>query len=70
MALLARKRVHPGLIAKLIERSPIVAAGLLSRAATRRRGSLDLPGYEAVDLFILDWLAGEALRGRRSYLPL
>jgi hypothetical protein len=48
-----------------------VSAGLLPRAAARRRGSLDLPaGYEAVDRFVLDWLAAEALRSRRNYLPL
>jgi hypothetical protein len=71
MASLARRRVHLGLIAKLIGRSPIIAAGLLPRAPARRRGSLDLPaGYEAVDLFILDWIAAEALRGHRNCLPL
>jgi hypothetical protein len=71
MASLARRRVHLGLIAKLIGRSPIMTAGLLPRAAGRRRGSLDLPaGYEAVDLFILNWLAAEALRSRRNCLPL
>jgi hypothetical protein len=71
MASLARRRVHLGLIAKLIGRSPITTAGLLPRAAARRRGLLDLPaGYEAVDLFILDWLAAEALRSRRNCLPL
>jgi hypothetical protein len=71
MALLARRRVHLGLIAKLIERSPVVAAGLLPCATARRRASLDLPaGYEAVDVFILDWLAAEALRHRRNFLPL
>jgi hypothetical protein len=60
-----------GLIAKLIGRSPIMTAGLLPQAAARRRGSLDLPrGYEAVDLFILDWLATEGLRGRRNWLLL
>jgi hypothetical protein len=70
MASLARKRVHLGLIAKLIRRSPIMAAGL-SAAAARRGRLRDLPaGYEAVDLFVLDWLAAEALRSRRSYLPL
>jgi hypothetical protein len=71
MASLARRRVHLGLIGKLIKCSPIVAAGLLPRAAARRRGSLDLPaGYQAVDVFILDWLAAEAWRNRRNYLPL
>jgi hypothetical protein len=71
MASLARGRVHLGLIAELIGRSPIMAAGLLPRAAARRRGSPDLPaGYEAVDLFILDWLAAEARRSHRNWLPL
>jgi hypothetical protein len=60
-----------GLIAKLIGHSPIMTAGLLPRAAARHRGSLDLPaGYEAIDLFILDWLAAEASRSRRNCLPL
>ena len=69
MATLARRKVHLGLIARLIGCSPIVSAGLLSRAAARRRGSFDLPaGYEAVDRFVLD--AAEALRSRRNYLPL
>jgi hypothetical protein len=59
------------LIAKLIERSPIMAAGLSPRAAACRHGRVELPpGYEAVDLFILGWLAREALRRRRNYLPL
>ena len=70
MASLAGRRAHLDLIAELIGRSPIMAIGLLPRAAARRRGSLDLPaGYEAVDLFILDWLAAEALRSRRNCLP-
>jgi len=67
MATLARRKVHLGLIARLIGCSPITSAGLLPRAAARRRGSLDLP---AVDRFVLDWLAAEALRSRRNYLPL
>jgi hypothetical protein len=71
MAFLARRRVGLGLITKLIERSPIMAGGLLPRAATRRGGPLDLPpGYEDVDLFILGWLASEAFRRPRNYLPL
>jgi hypothetical protein len=71
MASLARRRVHLGLIARLIRRSPIVAIGFFPPAAPRRRGSLDLPvGYEAIDIFILDWLAAEALRQPRNYLPL
>ena len=71
MATLARRPVHLGLIAKLIGRSPIVSAGFSRRAAARRSGMPDLPpGYEAVDLFVLDWLAAEAFRCRRNYLPL
>jgi len=66
----ARRRLHLGLITELIGRSTIMTAGLLPRAAARRRGSLDLPaGYEAVDVFILDWLAAEGLRSRRNCLP-
>jgi hypothetical protein len=57
-------------IATLIGYSPIMCAGLLPGAASRR-GSLDLPaGYEAVDIYVLDWLAAEAGRSRRNYLPL
>ena len=42
---------------------------VLRRAA--RPDPLDLPpGYEAVDLFILQWIAAEALRSRRNCLPL
>jgi hypothetical protein len=67
MATLARRKVHLGLIARLIGCSPITSAGLLPRAAARGRGSRDLP---AVDRFVLDWLAAEALRSRRNYLPL
>ena len=64
------RRVHLGLIATLIGYSPIMCAGLLPGAASRR-GSLDLPaGYEAVDIYVLDWLAAEAGRSRRNYLPL
>jgi hypothetical protein len=70
MASLAGRRAHLGLIAELIGRSPIMATRLLPHAAARRRRSPDLPaGYEAVDLFILDWLAAEALRTRRNCLP-
>jgi hypothetical protein len=71
MASSARRRVHLGLIAKLIKRSPIVAIGLFPPAASRRPGSLDLPvGYDTIDILILDWLAAEALRQPRNYLPL
>jgi hypothetical protein len=68
MASLARRRGHLGLIARLIGRSPILTVGLLPRA---KRPALDLPAdYEAVDLFILQWIAAEALHRRRRYLPL
>ena len=71
MASLTRRRVQLGLIIKLIERSPIVARGFLPHAAAWRRRALDLPaGYDAIDIFVLDWLAGEAVRGRHKYLPL
>jgi hypothetical protein len=71
MTFSARRRVRLGLIASLIERSPIAAAGLLPRAAARRRALPDLPaGYEAVDVFILDWLVAETWRSRRNYRPL
>lgn len=69
MAPLARRYGRLGLIARLLGRSPIVTAGAFRRAA--RPEPLDLPpGYEAVDLFILQWIATEALRSRRNYLPL
>ena len=71
MASLARRRVQLGLIIKLIERSPIMARGFLPHAAAWRRRALDLPtGYDAIDVFVLDWLAGEAVRGHHKYLPL
>jgi len=70
MASSMHRRVHLGLIATLIGYSPIMCAGL-SPGAASRRGSLDLPaGYEAVDVYVLDWLAAEAGRSRRNYLPL
>ena len=70
MASSVHRRVHLGLIATLIGHSPIMCAGLLAGAASRR-GSVDLPaGYEAVDVYVLDWLAAEAGRSRRNYLPL
>ena len=70
MTFSARKRMHVGLLARLIGRSPIKAGGIWPHTRSRRRGLLDLPaGYEAVDRFILDWLAAEALRGRRNSLP-
>jgi hypothetical protein len=69
MASSTRQRGRFGVIARLIARSPIVMGGLLRRAD--RREVRDLPsGYEAVDLFILQWIAAEALRNRRKYLPL
>jgi predicted kinase len=69
MASSLRQRGRFGVIARLIARSPILTGCLLRRAD--RREVRDLPsGYEAVDLFILQWIAAEALRSRRKYLPL
>jgi hypothetical protein len=69
MASSARQYGRFGVIARLIARSPIVTGGLL-RGADRREVR-DLPsGYEAVDLLVLQWIAAEALRRRRKYLPL
>jgi hypothetical protein len=69
MASLARQRGRLNVIARLIARSPILAGGLLRWVERRELRHLP-PGYEAVDLFILQWIAREALRGRRKYLPL
>jgi len=69
MASLARRHGRLGLIARLLGRSPIVTTGAFRRAA--RPEPLDLPaGYEAVDLYILQWIAAEGLRSRRNCLPL
>ncbi len=67
MASFIRKHGRLGLIARLIGRSPVT--NRLLRPV--RYGALDLPpGYEAIDLFILQWIAAEAMRCRRKYPPL
>ncbi len=69
MASFIRKHGRLGLIARLIGRSPVTTVDRLLRPP--RYGALDLPpGYEAIDLFILQWIAAEALRCRRKYPPL
>ena len=57
-------------IRSAVARSSIVTSGLLPRATEHCLEILALPmGYEAADVLILDWIAAEALRGRRTYLP-
>jgi len=76
MAALPRKRAprrRAGLasIVSTIERSPIMVTAHDTRLAARRYGLRDLPaGYELADIVVLDWIAAEALRARRNYLPL
>jgi hypothetical protein len=74
MARLADRRAGLAAISRVIARSPIVIRGLLRVAEHHRRlfdRLFDLPrGYEAADLVVLDWIAAEALRRRRNYLPL
>jgi hypothetical protein len=69
MASSTRQRGRFGVIARIIAHSPIVTGGLLRRAECPEVRGLP-PGYEAVDLFILQWIAAEALRSRRKLLPL
>jgi hypothetical protein len=41
------------------------------RPAPRHCELRDLPaGYELADILVLDWIAAQALRARRNYLPL
>ncbi len=48
-----------------------MVTGHVTRPAMRRYELRDLPaGYEPADILILDWIAAEALRARRNYLPL
>jgi len=71
MAALPRKSAGLALIASAIERSPIMVTRHVKRPATRPYGLRDLPaGYEPADILVLDWIAAEALRARRNYLPL
>jgi hypothetical protein len=71
MAALPRRRAVLASIVSTIERSPIMAAAHLARPPARRYELRDLPaGYELTDILVLDWIAAETLRARRSYLPL
>ena len=71
MAALPREGTCLASIVSTIERSPIIVTGYVTRPATRRCELRDLPaGYEPADILILDWIAAEALRARRNYLPL
>jgi hypothetical protein len=71
MAALLRRRVDLASIARTIRRSPIIVTVRAPRPATRRCDQRDLPaGYELADIVVLDWIAAEALRAGRNYLPL
>ena len=71
MAALPRRSAGLAWIVSAIERSPIMVTGHVKRPAVRRYGLRDLPaGYEPADILVLDWIAAEALRARRNYLPL
>jgi hypothetical protein len=71
MAALPRRSADLTSIIRTIERSSIFVAAYIRRSAPRHCELRDLPaGYELADIVILDWIAGEALRARRNYLPL
>jgi hypothetical protein len=71
MAALPRRGADLTSIVRTIERSSIFVPAYVRRPAPRHCESRDLPaGYELADIVILDWIAGEALRARRNYLPL
>ena len=76
MAALPRRRTPSGRaslasIGGTIERSPIMVAAHVTCPLARRCGLRDLPaGYEPADILVLDWIAAEALRARRNYMPL
>ncbi|MGB3743358.1 MAG: hypothetical protein WBD11_02300 [Xanthobacteraceae bacterium] len=71
MAALPRKSADLASIVSAIERSPIMVIGHVTRPAARHYDLRDLPaGYEPADILVLDWIAAEALRARRNYLPL
>jgi hypothetical protein len=58
-------------IVRTIERAPIMVTAHDTRPAARHCEVRDLPpGYELTDILVLDWIAAEALRARRNYLPL
>jgi hypothetical protein len=71
MAALPYEYADLAAIARTIERSPIRVAGLMPAAPTRPCELPDLPtAYDLTDVIILDWIASEVARVRRSYLPL
>ena len=75
MAALPRRSAGLAWIVSAIERSPIMVTGHVTRhvpgLAARRYELRDLPaGYELADILVLDWIAAEALRAPRNYLPL
>jgi hypothetical protein len=58
-------------IVRTIERSCIMVAAYVRRPAPRHCELRNLPaGYELADVLVLDWIAAEASRARRNYLPL
>jgi hypothetical protein len=71
MAALPRRCADLTLIVRTIERSSIMVTAYVRRPAPRHSELRDLPaGYELADILVLDWIAAEALRARRNYLPL
>ena len=71
MAALPRRRADSTSIVRTIERSSIIVTAHVRRGAPRHCELRDLPaGYELADILVLDWIAAEALRARRNYLPL
>jgi hypothetical protein len=49
----------------------IVVAALAGRVERPLGGSRNMPaGFEETDIAILDWIAAEGRRARRSYLPM
>jgi hypothetical protein len=58
-------------IASAIERSQIVSRRILAWPTLRFIRRFDLPpGFEEVDIAILEWIAAESRRDRCDYLPL
>ncbi len=71
MVALPRRRAALTSIVRTIERSLIMVTAHVRRPAPRHFELRDLPaGYEPADILVLDWIAAEALRARRNYLPL
>ena len=71
MVALPRRRAALTSIVRTIERSLIMVTAHVWRPAPRHFELRNLPaGYEPADILVLDWIAAEALRARRNYLPL